>query len=157
MDTSLSYNPLIRNSVRIDGFNNLFQNLLNDEPSTVPMYNVEKHGEDNYAITLAVPGFQNSDITITFQNDQLKVIGKKEIKEEGKEYLYKGIHATSFEHNFRLANHMKVVSAELDHGLLSIQLKYEVPEEAKPRMIAINSPNRTESRAIEDKGRKKAN
>lgn len=157
MDTSISYDPLFRNSVRIDGFNNLFQNLLNDEPSSSPMYNVEKHGEDSYAITLAVPGFVDNDLSITFQNDQLKVLGKKEVKEEGKEYLYKGIHVNSFEHNFKLATHMKVVSADLNHGLLSIQLKYEMPPEAKPRMIPINGSNKNESKAIEDKARKKAN
>lgn len=143
MTTALSLTPLFRQSVGFDRFNDLFQTLLAGEEQATgnpyPPYNIEKRGEDAYAITMALAGFSERDITITVQNDRLMVAGRiEEKREEGVEYLHRGIATRAFERSFRLADHLKVVGAELKDGLLRIQLKREVPEEAKPRMIPIN-------------------
>jgi molecular chaperone IbpA len=142
MTTALSLTPLFRQSVGFDRFNDLFQTLVSGEEQTgnpYPPYNIEKRGEESYAITMALAGFGERDLTITVQNDWLRVAGRiEERKEEGVEYLHRGIATRAFERTFRLADHLKVVGAELKDGLLRIQLKREVPEEAKPRMIPIN-------------------
>lgn len=141
MNTTLSLNPLLRHTVGFDRFNDLFQSVLNgdESASTYPPYNIEKRGEDDYTITMAVAGFREKDLNIVVQNDQLTVMGRIEDKEDGEvEYLHRGIAGRAFERTFRLADHMKVKGAEMKDGLLRIQLVREVPEEAKPRMIPIN-------------------
>lgn len=138
---TLSLTPLFRSTVGFDRFNDLFQSLLDSEESnnSYPPYNIEKHGEDIYGITMAVAGFSDKDLNITFHSDRVTVSGRKEEKNEGVEYLYHGIASRAFERTFRLADHMKVTGADLNDGLLRIQLVREIPEEQKPRMIHINS------------------
>lgn len=140
--TALSMTPLFRHSVGFDKFNQLFDSLgkLEDTAPSYPPYNIEKTGEDSYAITMAVAGFGEQDISLVQEGDTLTVRGKieKVEDEKGREYLYKGIATRSFERRFSLADHVKVVSANLENGLLSVTLQREVPEASKPRMIAIN-------------------
>ena len=156
MDTYFSYTPLIRDNIRVNGLNSLFQSILHGETSHCPMYNIEKGAEDNYAIVVAVPGFQEIDLNITFQNNQLTILGKRQLQQNN-ECLHRGIDIAPFELNFKLSNYMQVVGSELNNGLLRVQLKYELPEEAKPRMIPINNNNKLATKVIEDKSRKKAN
>lgn len=143
--TALSMTPLFRHSVGFDRFNQLFDSLgkLEDTSPSYPPYNIEKTGEDSYAITMAVAGFGEQDISLVQEGDTLTVRGKieKAEDEKGREYLYKGIATRSFERRFSLADHVKVVAANLENGLLSVTLQREVPEAAKPRMIAINGGN----------------
>lgn len=138
---TLSLTPLFRSTVGFDRFNDLFQSLMDtDEAATgYPPYNIEKHGEDRYGITMAVAGFTEKELNITFHNDRVVVSGRKEDKEEGVEYVYQGIASRAFERTFRLADHMKVTGAEMKDGLLRIKLVREIPEERKPRMIQINA------------------
>ncbi len=141
MNTTLSLTPLLRHTVGFDRFNDLFQSVLNGDESAVnyPPYNIEKRGEDDYTITMAVAGFREKDLNIVVQNDQLTVSGRIEEKEEDNvEYLHRGIAGRAFERTFRLADHMKVNGAEMRDGLLRIRLVREIPEEAKPRMIPIS-------------------
>lgn len=138
---TLSLTPLFRSTVGFDRFNDLFQSLMDtDETSNgYPPYNIEKHGEDRYGITMAVAGFSEKDLNITFHSDRVTVSGRKEEKNEDVEYLYHGIASRAFERTFRLADYMKVTGAELKDGLLRIELVREIPEERKPRMIQINA------------------
>lgn len=140
--TTLSMTPLFRHSVGFDRFNQLFDSLakLEDTTPSYPPYNIEKTGEDDYTITMAVAGFSDADISLVQEGDTLTVRGKIEKggDEKTREFLYKGIATRSFERRFSLADHVKVVEASLANGLLSIALKREVPEAAKPRMIAVN-------------------
>jgi len=142
MTTTFSLSPLFRSSVGFDRFNDLFESLrTTDEAApSYPPYNIEKHGEDRYGITMAVAGFNEDNLTITVNQDRITVAGRKEEQSEHAEvdYLYKGISSRAFERTFRLDDHMKVVNAELKDGLLKIALQREVPEEQKPRTIAIN-------------------
>lgn len=137
---TLSLTPLFRSTVGFDRFNDLFESLMDtdDASSSYPPYNIEKRGEDRYGITMAVAGFTEKDLNITFHSDRITVSGRKEEKSDDVEYLYHGIASRAFERTFRLADHMKVTGAELKDGLLCIDLVREVPEEQKPRTIQIN-------------------
>jgi len=135
--------PLMRSSIGFDRFNDLFESMIegaDDRFDTYPPYNIEKVGEDQYRIVMAVAGFTLKDLNITAQQDNLVVSGRGEEKDDkGIAYLHRGIAARPFQRTFRLADHIKVTGAEINDGLLTIHLVHEVPEEAKPRMIQINS------------------
>jgi molecular chaperone IbpA len=135
--------PLMRSSIGFDRFNDLFESMIegtDDRFDTYPPYNIEKAGEDQYRIVMAVAGFTMKDLNITTQREALIVSGKAEEQEDNNvTYLHRGIAARAFQRTFRLADHIKVTGAEMHDGLLTINLVHEVPEEAKPRMIPINS------------------
>ena len=162
MTTAFSMTPLLRSTVGFDRFNELFESLRNSEEPTTsyPPYNIEKHSEDSYGITMAVAGFTEKDLTITVERDRVVVQGRiAEQAEAPAEYLYRGIAARPFERVFRLADHMKVTGATMQHGLLRIDLLREIPEEQKPRTIAINvseNPKVIEHAANDTNPRKKA-
>ncbi len=143
MSNLATFTPLMRQSVGFDRFNDLFENLLNDKEDrfeSYPPYNIEKNDNDEYMITLAVAGFKESDINIIIQDDRLSISASHTDKEnsEDKNFLHRGIAMRNFERSFRLADHIKVVDATMDNGLLRVKLVREVPEEKKPRMIPIN-------------------
>jgi molecular chaperone IbpA len=135
--------PLMRSSIGFDRFNDLFESMIegaDDRFDTYPPYNIEKAAEDQYRIVMAVAGFTMKDLNITAQRDTLVVSGKAEEKDDREAvYLHRGIAARAFQRTFRLADYIKVTGAEINDGLLTIHLVHEVPEEAKPRMIPINS------------------
>lgn len=137
MRTNLDFTPLFRSSV---GFDRIF-NMLEDASrvSTVdnwPPYDIAKVGEDDYRITMVVAGFSQDELTITHQPNMLVVSGSLTGEDNG-EYLYRGIAGRAFERRFELADHVKVAGASLENGLLTVDLKREIPEEMKPRRIAI--------------------
>lgn len=139
MNTAFSLTPLLRSTVGFDRFNELFESLRENDEVSYPPYNIEKHGEDRYGITMAVAGFTEKDLNITVERDRVVVSGRINTPQEAEtEYLYRGIAARPFERIFRLADHMKVTGASMNHGLLRIDLQREIPEEQKPRTIQIN-------------------
>ena len=130
--------PLYRSAIGFDRLANLVDNALRtDAQPSYPPYNVERLDENNYQITMAVAGFSRAEIDIEVENDTLKIVGSKQKVEPAKTYLHRGIGTRDFEHRFQLAEHVKVVSAALDNGLLSISLAREIPETMKPRKISI--------------------
>tara|TARA_B100002019_G_C21142000_1_gene533734 strand:+ start:90 stop:560 length:471 start_codon:yes stop_codon:yes gene_type:complete len=144
--TTLSFTPLMRQTVGFDRFNDLFETMLREPEKSFepyPPYNIEKMSEDDYRITMAVAGFSGNDLNITVKDDQLTIQGAITDREDEQEkaYLHRGIATRNFERNFRLADHIKVVDAGLEDGLLSVVLKREVPEEKKPRLIPISTSN----------------
>jgi molecular chaperone IbpA len=147
--------PLFRSGI---GFEHLSQLLdsafkMEERGTAYPPYNIAKVTDDDYEITMAVAGFKQSEISITAQNNTLKVTGSAAEKSEkdGRAYLHRGIANRSFERIFSLADHVKVVDATLADGLLTLKLVREVPEASKPRSIPINS-----SALIEGKTKKAA-
>lgn len=131
--------PLYRSAIGFDRLANLVDNALRtDAQPSYPPYNVERLDENNYQITMAVAGFSRAEIDIEVENDTLKIVGSKQKVEPAKTYLHRGIGTRDFEHRFQLAEHVKVVSASLDNGLLSISLAREIPETLKPRKISIS-------------------
>ena len=132
--------PLFRTSVGFDRLNNLFDAALHiDEAPSYPPYNIEKLDADRYSITMAVAGFGEADVEVLVKDNTLTVNGKIGDAEEAKSYLYRGIAGPAFNRSFQIADHIKVTGAELDNGLLHIELIREIPEEMRPRRIAIGN------------------
>jgi len=132
--------PFSRSSI---GFDRLFDMLENASTfrhtEKYPPYNIEKTGDDTYRVTLAVAGFSPEELSITSQPNQLIVAGKKADGSNG-QYLYRGI-AEGFQHHFDMADYVKVTDANLNDGMLSIDLIRELPESMKPRRIEIANGN----------------
>ena len=130
--------PLYRSTV---GFDRLFSMLDGfDAAPGYPPYNIERTGENDYRISIAVAGFGENELTIESKENTLTVKGEKQVqKEENKgEVLYQGIAARAFERVFQLADYVQVKGANLENGLLHVDLVREIPEAKKPRQIAIN-------------------
>jgi molecular chaperone IbpA len=135
------FSPLFRQVVGFDHLNQMLESALNHEDSGYPPYNIEKTGENSYRITMAVAGFTRSDLDVVAKENTLTIMGKQaasaNAEDKARTYLHRGIATRAFERRFQLAEHVKVSGASLAHGLLAVDLVREVPEEAKPRSIAI--------------------
>ncbi|WP_421404586.1 Hsp20 family protein [Agrobacterium fabrum] len=139
MATAYDYAPLFRSTVGFDRVFNLLENAQRARSiSDWPPYDIVKTGDDNYRITVAVAGFAQDDLDITFQSNLLTITGKKG-EAQAEEYLHRGIAGRPFEHRFELADHVRVTGADLQNGLLSIDLVREIPEALKPRKIDIGT------------------
>ena len=137
--TTFDFSPLYRNSVGFDRFASLLNAASRQEQgASYPPYNIRTLGEDHYQISMAVAGFAEKDLNITTEQNHLVVTGEiKDAEEEQGEFLHRGIATRAFERRFNLADHVKVVGANLEHGLLYIDLEREVPEAMKPRTVEI--------------------
>ena len=136
---TLDLTPFSRSSI---GFDRLLHQMdrvahTNDAPS-YPPYNIEKAGEDAYRLTMAVAGFSQDELGIEVEDNQLTVTGRKDDDNEAdRQYLHRGIARRVFERRFNLADYVQVQGADLENGLLHIDLKRELPEAMKPRAIKI--------------------
>lgn len=137
---SFDLTPLYRNTV---GFDRLFSLLDTvggvDGAPTYPPYNIERTGENDYRITVAVAGFTADELSIESKENGLTIRGEKSAQEtaEQTQVLYRGIAARAFERRFQLADHVEVRGARLENGLLHVELVRNIPEAKKPRTIAI--------------------
>ena len=143
--TTIDLSPLYRSSIGFDRMGSLLDNALRSqkESSGFPPYDIEATGENRYAITLAVAGFEESELDIQVEKGVLRVRGKKADDGEEKSWLYRGIANRSFERKFNLADHIEVSGADLKNGLLTVSLIKEIPEAMKPRSIVIGSTGAT--------------
>jgi len=134
------FSPLLRTAI---GFEHLARQAEaaahHDEAMSYPPYNIEKFGEDVYRITLAVAGFCEDELTIEHKDNALIVNGQSTKNKDEPSFLHKGIATRDFLHKFELADYVRVTGANLSDGLLSIDLKREIPEEKKPRRIEIKN------------------
>ncbi|MDO8178771.1 MAG: Hsp20 family protein [Undibacterium sp.] len=136
------FTPLNRSAIGFDRLAHLFNEAQRAEAApSYPPYNIELVAEDQYRITMALAGFDRSELEIETERDMLKIVGRRQKTEAQGNFLHRGIAARDFEHSFRLADHVKVVGAKLDNGLLNIELVREVPEVYKPRKIVIDGVN----------------
>ncbi|HZH26212.1 MAG TPA: Hsp20 family protein [Azospirillaceae bacterium] len=144
--------PLFRSTVGFDRMTRILEAALNGEEAAngYPPYNIEKLSEDDYRITMAVAGFSEDELEIVQRENTLVVVGKQAKEAEHRQFLYRGIAGRQFERRFQLADHIKVVGANLVNGLLNIDLKREIPEAAKPRTIRIETAAPT-AQALEQK------
>lgn len=132
--------PLYRSAIGFDRLANMLDNAnRNDNQPSFPPYNIELMGENEYRITMAVAGFENDELNIESESGSLTVTGQKQEQSQERQYLYQGIAARNFERRFQLADHVKVVKASMENGLLHIDLMREIPEAMKPRRIQIDS------------------
>jgi molecular chaperone IbpA len=136
------FSPLYRSTV---GFDRLFTMLDSlgqpEQAQSYPPYNIERTGDNAYRITMAVAGFDETELSIEAREHALTVKGEKadEKTDEG-QFLYRGIAKRAFERRFQLADHVEIRAASLKNGLLHIDLVRDIPEAAKPRRIEIASP-----------------
>jgi molecular chaperone IbpA len=141
-DVAMAYDfsPLYRSTVGFDRlFDMLEQSRRAESASTWPPYDIEKTGEDQYRISMAVAGFSPDEIELVQQANTLLVTGQKHPEPEGVQVLHRGIATRGFKQSFNLADHVKVTDAKLENGLLTVELKREIPEALKPRRIEIAS------------------
>ena len=135
----VDFSPLYRSTVGFDRLFTMLDTLSQpDQAQTYPPYNIERTGEATYRITMAVAGFDETELSLEAHAHVLTVKGEKsDDVNEGSEYLYRGIAKRAFERRFQLADHVEVQSASLKNGLLHIDLLRNIPEAMKPRKIAI--------------------
>ena len=142
--------PLWRSTIGFDRFFDLVEDSVRWNEETYPPYNIERAGEDQYAISLAVAGFAPEDLNITAEQNTLTVEGRKTVKDT-ESMLYQGISSRSFKRTFSLADHVQVKGANFENGLLKIELVREVPDAMKPRRIRIGTSGLSGNKQIEQK------
>lgn len=133
------FNSLYRSTV---GFDRLFQLLdgvggVDGDAPTYPPYNIERRGENEYRITMAVAGFTRDELKVDVKESTLLVRGEKQPENKKAEYLHRGIAQRGFERRFQLADHVEVSGADMVDGLLHVDLVRNIPESMKPRTIEI--------------------
>jgi len=144
---SFDFSPLYRSTVGFDQLQSLLDSVTREAGSpTYPPYNIERLGESDYRISMAVAGFAESDLAIEVKQNVLTISGKR-TEPEGANYLHQGIAGRSFERRFQLADHVEVKGATLENGLLHVDLVRQIPEQLKPRRISIESASK--AKAIE--------
>ncbi len=150
---TLDLTPLLRSSIGFDHINRLLDNSLGSNEASYPPYNIEKVSEDDYRITIALAGFSEDDLDVTINEGVLIVSAKNnndKEEEDDSRFLHRGIAQRSFERRFRLAETIRVIDAALENGLLTIDLRREVPEHLKPRKINITR-GKKKPKVIDDK------
>lgn len=139
---TIDFSPLFRSTVGFDRLSDMLDDVMRYQPADdYPPYDIEKTSEHSYRVTLAVAGFAPEDITVTAQPNLLLVSGRKPARSDA-EYLHRGLALRDFERRFNLADHVEVTGANMDNGLLSLDLVRELPEAMKPRTIRIDGDPR---------------
>jgi molecular chaperone IbpA len=141
MRNNTDFSPLYRSFIGFDHLAGLIDKASrNEKQSSYPPYNIESLAEDKYRITMAVAGFAETELDIESKQNHLVVTGTKSTPADQGErkFLYQGIAERNFERKFQLGDHVKVIGAFMENGLLHIDLEREIPEALKPRKIAIN-------------------
>jgi molecular chaperone IbpA len=146
--------PLYRSTVGFDRlFSMLDQSGFDGPTPGYPPYNIERTGENEYRITVAVAGFSQDELNIEAKENTLTIRGEKSQSHEERkgEVLHQGIAARAFERAFQLADFVQVKGASLENGLLHVDLVREIPEAKKPRQIAITASKAVEGKVAEPK------
>jgi molecular chaperone IbpA len=140
--------PLYRSTVGFDRLFSLLDQSIDGAAPGYPPYNIERTGDNEYRVTVAVAGFAEPELSVVAKENTLTIRGEKSAKEEDKrgDVLYQGIAARAFERVFQLADFVAVKGAKLENGLLHVELTREIPEAKKPRQIPIGN-----GKAVEQK------
>lgn len=151
---TFDFAPLYRSVVGFDRLADLLESAATETASTgYPPYNIERTGENEYRIEVAVAGFRPDELNVEVKENLLTVQGRKTANDEARTYLHRGLAERNFERRFQLADYVVVTDAQLSDGLLSLSLKRELPEALKPRRIEIGTGKST---LIEGEGAEKA-
>lgn len=138
----IDFSPFTRFTV---GFDEVFDALartheqLNSQTANYPPYNILKYDANNYALEIAVAGFELDEIDVGVEGNNLTVVGQRVEKKDETTYIYKGISTRSFKRSIPLGEHIVVKDAIIKNGMLTIRLEREIPEAMKPRKIAITA------------------
>jgi molecular chaperone IbpA len=137
---SFDISPLFRStSVGIDRSWHPFNTTMSLDQSGYPAYNILRTGEDEFRISLAVPGYTEDEITLETRDNALWVRGERKVDPDHNQYLYRGIDLQAFQRTFQLPEHVKVQGARLEAGMLHVDLRQELPEALRPRRIEIQT------------------
>ncbi len=149
---SFDLSPLYKTTVGFDHLANMLDTMTGDVPGNgYPPYNIERLGDNDYRISMAVAGFGEDDLKIVVKENTLTITGEKVAEEGSGDFLHQGIAARSFDRRFELADHVKVKKAELENGLLHVELVREIPEAMKPRTIEISAAKSKTAKTLEGK------
>lgn len=132
----IDFAPLYRSTVGFDRLVNMLDHIAGDE-NGFPPYNIERVGDNEYLISMAVAGFSEAELKVEVKEQTLTVRGEKSESDKDRQYLHRGIATRSFERRFQLADHVEVKDAGLSDGLLNIGLVRNLPERMKPRTVEI--------------------
>jgi molecular chaperone IbpA len=145
--------PLYRSTVGFDRLFSMLDQSFEGATPGYPPYNIERTGENEYRITVAVAGFSQDELNIEAKENTLTIRGEKSQSHDERkgEVLHQGIAARAFERAFQLADFVQVKGASLENGLLHVDLVREIPEAKKPRQIAITAGQAVEGKAAEPK------
>ncbi len=150
---TVDYAPLYRTAV---GFDRLFALLdaaqNTDAAGGYPPYNIERTDENSYRVEIAVAGFKPEELNVEVKENLLTVTGRKAANEaDERRFLHRGLAERNFDRRFQLADHVVVEDANLADGLLTVSLRRELPEQLKPRTIAIKTTTATAPRIAKAK------
>jgi molecular chaperone IbpA len=142
--TNLDFSPLYRSAIGFDHLASLIDTISTADrsQSAYPPYNIELLEPDNYRISMAVAGFEEDEIIVESKQNTLTISASKAQKDAERKYLHRGIAQRDFKHQFRLEDHVQVVSATMENGLLHIDLVRKIPEAMKPKRIDINAKSK---------------
>lgn len=145
--------PLYRATVGFDQIADLMDRVLTTEVSqpTYPPYNIEKTSDDAYRISIAVAGFADDDLSVEVKDGALHVAARKTEDQDNRTYLHRGIATRAFQRRFHLAEHVRVIGASHENGMLHIDLHREIPEALKPRRIEIAKAEAVEKDVVDAK------
>ncbi|ADN74904.1 heat shock protein Hsp20 [Ferrimonas balearica DSM 9799] len=146
---TIDLTPLYKSAIGFDRFAKVMDEAMRAEQGGFPPYNIELVEQDKYRITMAVAGFSQDELDIEVEGDTLRIEGTKAKGDAPRQFLHQGIAERNFKRRFRLADHVKVVGADLQNGLLHVELEREIPEALKPRKISIgdSAPKVIEAKA----------
>jgi molecular chaperone IbpA len=137
----IDFSPLYRSTVGFERMLNLLDSASGFDVGAAgyPPYNIERLGENEYRITMAVAGFGESELKVDVKEQFLSIRGEKKAEDKERQFLHRGIGTRTFERRFQLADHVEVKGADLKDGLLHLDLVRNVPEKLKARAIAISN------------------
>lgn len=146
---TFDFSPLYRSSIGFDRLQRTLDSAVKQDTSNgYPPYNIEQKGEHEYRISMAVAGFGEDELSVEVKDNTLTITGQKKVDNSKPNFLHHGIAARDFERKFQLADFVKTVGADLENGLLHVDLMREIPEEKRPRQIEIRGGK---GRVIENK------
>ena len=137
---TIDFSPLYRSVVGFDRLADLLDAATHETANGYPPYNIERTDENAYRIDIAVAGFKTDELGIEVKENLLTVQGRKAANDDARRFLHRGLAERNFERRFQLADYVVVTEAKLADGLLSIDLRRELPEALKPRKVEISSP-----------------
>ena len=135
----IDFSPLYRSTVGFERMLNLLDSTPGFDAAGYPPYNIERLGENEYRVTMAVAGFGESELKVDVKEQFLSIRGERKAEDKERRFLHRGISTRTFERRFQLADHVEVKGADLKDGLLHIDLVRNVPEKLKARTIAISN------------------
>ncbi len=134
MTDLINLNNFLNNAIGFENFFDRFHRLPNINAG-FPHYNIKKAGEDKYTLEMAVAGYKKSDIDVQVQDGVLSIEGKS--SEDKEDFVHRGIAKRAFKKQLQLSEYVECSGAKLEDGMLKVELKYDPPENKKPKKISV--------------------